>query len=215
MASVDRLLIVTAVPREAEAIGAHAGVMVVTAGVGRTNAACATTEALLAHGPFDAVLSVGVAGTLDPQAVDVGGLVIGRSSIYMEEGLITPEGFSDMRGLGFPLGDFEGNAVPSAGWSFDALSSFGVSGEIATVATCSGTDAHADAVRERTGAIAEAMEGAAVLHAARRQGVAGLEIRAISNTTGDRDRQRWDLTCAFDALSDGIPQMIETLFAEV
>lgn len=206
------MLIVTAVPREAAAIGAHAGVMVVTSGVGRTNAACATTEAILAHGPFDAVLSVGVAGTLDPRVVDVGGIVIGSASIYMEEGLETPAGFSDMRGVGFPLGDFEGNAVPPTPWLFDALMAFGVAGAIATVATCSGRDGLAERVRTRTGAIAEAMEGAAVLHAARRQGVAGLEIRAISNTTGDRDGQRWDLARAFDALSDVMPRMLEVLF---
>jgi futalosine hydrolase len=55
-------------------------------------------------------------------------------------------------------------------------------------------------VRDRTGAVAEAMEGAAVVHAALRAGVPGLEVRAISNTTGDRPTQRWDMPAAFAAL---------------
>jgi futalosine hydrolase len=68
------------------------------------------------------------------------------------------------------------------------------------VATCSGTDAAAHAVRTRTGAMAEAMEGAAVVHAARRAGVPAIEIRSISNTTGDRAKQQWNIAAAFAAL---------------
>ena len=48
--------------------------------------------------------------------------------------------------------------------------------------------------------MAEAMEGAAVVHAARRVGVPAIEIRSISNTTGDRATQRWDIAAAFAAL---------------
>jgi futalosine hydrolase len=76
-------------------------------------------------------------------------------------------------------------------------------GVIATVSTCSGTDARAAAIAQRTGAIAEAMEGAAVALAALRIGGPGfpvLEVRAISNTTGDRPRQRWDLEAGFAGL---------------
>jgi nucleoside phosphorylase len=39
-----------------------------------------------------------------------------------------------------------------------------------------------------------------VVHAALRAGVPGLEVRAISNTTGDRPAQRWDMPAAFAAL---------------
>ena len=68
------------------------------------------------------------------------------------------------------------------------------------MATCSGTDAAARSVAERTRAVAEAMEGAAVVHAARRLRVPAIELRAISNTTGERDGQQWDLPAALDAL---------------
>ena len=75
-------------------------------------------------------------------------------------------------------------------------------GSIATVATCSATDELADEIALRTGSVAEAMEGAAVLHAARVLGVPALELRVISNTTGNRGEQVWDLPRAFEALSD-------------
>jgi futalosine hydrolase len=75
-------------------------------------------------------------------------------------------------------------------------------GPLATVATCSGTDEAARAVARRTDALAEAMEGAAVVHAARRLGVPAIELRAISNMTGDRAAQQWDLSRGLDALGE-------------
>jgi futalosine hydrolase len=120
--------------------------------------------------------------------------------VYVEEGLQTPHGFSDTASMGFPLGDFEGNRVPVEPRLTRFLPGPLHQGPIATVATCSGTDALAAEVERRTGALAEAMEGAAVVHAARRLGIAGGEVRVISNSTGDRDRQRWDMASALSAL---------------
>jgi nucleoside phosphorylase len=76
-----------------------------------------------------------------------------------------------------------------------------VVGRIATVSTCAGTDARAATVARRTGAVAEAMEGAAVAQVASRLGVTFAEVRVISNTTGDRANQRWDMRGALGGLS--------------
>jgi futalosine hydrolase len=206
-----RLLIVTAVPREAEAVGAPDDTDVVVGGVGRTNAAAATTEAIVRKGPFDLVVSTGFAGALPGAGLGLGDVVVASACVYMEEGLLTPDGYADMAGLGFPLGDFEGNRVPVDARAADALASEFASGAIATVATCSGTDDLAAEVVRRTGAVAEAMEGAAVVHAARRLGVAGIEIRAISNTCGDRGRQQWDLGGARRALGEGVARAVRVL----
>jgi futalosine hydrolase len=207
-----RLLIVTAVDAEARAIGAIDSAHVVVAGVGRTNAAAATTEALIqarhrgSSIAFDAVLSAGVAGAL-PQSegrLGIGDCIVASSCIYVEEGLITASGFAGMDSLGFKLGDFDGNSVPVDESMLERLASdFGI-GPIATVATCSGTDAAAAEVARRTGALAEAMEGAAVVHAARRLHVPAIELRSISNTTGDRAHQQWDLSLALRSLSGAV-----------
>lgn len=192
-------LVVVAVEAEARALSGLDGVRVVVAGIGRTNAACATTEAILEARPRT-VISAGVAGALPGSAVEVGDVVIADSCVYAEEGLLTAEGFRDIRAIGFPLGDFEGNRVPVDAGLLATWREAGQVGPIATVATCSGTDALADEIARRTGAIAEAMEGAAVVHAARRLGVPAIEVRAISNRTGERDRQGWDLDRALNAL---------------
>lgn len=186
---------------------------VVVSGVGRTNAAIATTRAILEDGPFDAVLSMGVAGALpgcDPP-LPLGAIVVASESVYHEEGLHAPDGFQDMTELGFPLGSFQGNRVPADPALIDSFKSLGRCGPIATVASCSGTDDSALEVQARSGAIAEAMEGAAVLHTAQHFGLPGIEVRVISNTTGARPKQIWNLEQAFDTLRKSMPAIAECL----
>lgn len=205
---MKRILVIVAVEAERAALGARClaapEVHVVVAGIGRTNAAAATAEALAearaTGAPFAAVISTGIAGALPGSNLALGTVIVADACIYAEEGIALPEGQGDMRVLGFPLGDFEGNHVPVDGALLLAFRALGPACEIATVATCSGTDVAALSVRTRTGAMAEAMEGAAVVHAARRVGVPAIEIRSISNTTGDRATQRWDIAAAFTAL---------------
>src|SRR5262245_26825323 len=195
-----RVLVVCAVAAEAEAIGSPEGALVVAGGVGRVNAAAAATEALVQDGPFDAVLSAGVAGALPGGGLKLGETVVASRCVYVEEGLMSPEGFRDVRALRLRLGAFEGNAVPVDPGLLTRLGQRFRAAPIATVATCSGTDAAAAEVARRSGAAAEAMEGAAVVHAARRLGAPAIELRTISNTTGDRGRQQWDLAGALRAL---------------
>jgi len=207
-----RPLIVVAVEAERDAcdnVDAH----VVVAGIGRTNAAAATTLAAVAHGPFDAVLSVGVAGCLPGGNLSIGDLIAAETCVYAEEGITLESGAQDMRALGFALGDFDGNDVPCDANLCRQIAPVCPLVRIATVASCSGSDAAADSVAERTRCAAEAMEGAAVVHAARRLSIPAIEIRAISNTTGNRDSQQWDLPAALDALREAMPDLLKRLGA--
>lgn len=206
---MTRFLIITSVEAEARAIGGLPGSLVVVAGIGRTNAACATTEAIISRGPFEAVISAGIAGALPGGQLAVGDSLAASACIYVEEGLITTEGFSDMAAIGFPLGDFDGNVVPVDAKLLGRARARGLHiAPIATVATCSGTDAAAAEVARRTGAAAEAMEGAAVVHAARRLKTPAIEIRAISNTTGERSRQQWDIPRALESLAGALQDFL-------
>ncbi len=208
-----RILIVTAVQQEADAIGLSDSAFVVVGGIGRANAAVTTTTAIHDEGPFDVVISAGVAGSLPNGNLSIGDVVVASSSVYTEEGLITPDGFQDMAAMGFSLGDFSGNTVPVDETVLDCLGAIGVTGSIATVATCSGTDEQAALVADRTGCLCEAMEGAAVVHAARLAGLPAIEIRSISNTTGNRADQQWDLALALSNLGDAINAAITVLQA--
>lgn len=171
----------------------------VVSGVGKANAAGAAARSL-DPARHVGVISTGVCGALPGSELGIGDVVLADSSLYSDEGIETPDGFMDCAAMGFPLGPFEGSGVRHGRW----IDAFGVAadrrGTIATVSTCSGTDTAALRVVARTDAIAEAMEGAAVAQAGVRLGVQTAEVRVVSNTTGDRALQEWDLPKALDRL---------------
>ena len=119
----------------------------------------------------------------------------------------THSGSGEQRARDLALGDFPGNVVPVEKDALSLLADHFRCGPIATVATCSGTDEAACQVEQRTGAVAEAMEGAAVVHAAYRLGVGAIELRTISNTTGNRQPQVWKLDDALAALGSAVREM--------
>ena len=176
-----------------------AGVEMVVTGVGKSQAAGAIGWA------FDpdrhaGVLNIGIGGLLPggPAGVDLGSVVLASRSIFADEGGQTPGGFQSIDAMGFPAAGFGEAGMPcEPAWRDALLFISDCSGWAATVSTCSGTDARARAIADRTGAIVENMEGAAVAAALSRLPIAArpgfAEIRIISNITGDRDKQRWDL----------------------
>ncbi|TVQ60944.1 MAG: futalosine hydrolase [Phycisphaerales bacterium] len=185
------------------------GVDLVRTGVGLSNASGAAAR-FADPARHAGLLSVGVAGALPGAPVGIGDVVVGTSGVFADVGLMTPDGFSDQAAMGFPAGEGVaggsawGAALPlDAGWA-RVMAGAGEgrvrTGPIATVSTCSGTDPLAASVAARTGAIAEAMEGAGVALVASRLGLPAGELRIISNTTGDRSRQTWDLPRALAVL---------------
>ena len=198
------LLMVASTEREAEPFRSR-DLPVVVSGVGKVNAAVASTLALSSRSRTIALVSIGLAGSL-PGATPprIGDVVVGEASISAEDGMVTSDGFRTIDEMGFPLvrgvraGRFP--ADPSLLARIRRRLPQAAVGGIATVSSCSGTDEAAAEVVRRTGAVAEAMEGVGVLQTALQLGVPAIEIRAISNTTGRRDAQVWDLDAAIDAL---------------
>ena len=64
-----------------------------------------------------------------------------------------------------------------------------------------------------TGCEVEAMEGFAVLRAAKLTGVPGLEVRAISNEIEEADRGRWYFDEALAALAAALPTLVAAIAA--
>lgn len=190
------------------------GVDLLVTGVGKSNAAGAVAYALAGRS-YTGVLNLGVCGALPADeggegSAGLGDVVLARESIFADEGLITPEGYVDVSRMGFPP---DSGLTPSGamGVKVDDRLREAIGARctwcepIATVSLCSGTDEHAREVRRRSGALCEAMEGAAIGLAVRRAGRAGAafgEIRVVSNTAGDRTCQRWDLAGALERLAE-------------
>jgi len=214
-----RLLVVVAVPAEADAVlrglrdGArpvpvpggelrrseHASgvpVDVLAAGVGPAAAAAAAASVLAGH-RYELVVSAGIAGGFAPRA-PIGSLVVADGIVAADLGAETAEGFQDVTELGF--GTVRHTPPPGAvAVAADALDA-GV-GTVLTVSSVTGSAERAAALISRhPRALAEAMEGFGVAEAAARFGVPVFEIRAVSNPVGPRDRAAWRIGEALGAL---------------
>jgi futalosine hydrolase len=177
-------------------------VWVLLTGIGKANAS-AMVARTLAMSPPKRVINIGIAGALPEGGLEIGDVITASRSIFADEGVDTPNGFLDCRAIGFPIyRNDDGAGLPPDQELRAKLKRLNLTEVgVATVSTCSGRDALATRIRRRTGAAAEAMEGAAVLLACQHACVPAAELRVISNTTGDRDAQVWDIGLALDTLA--------------
>ncbi|PJM95059.1 futalosine hydrolase [Streptomyces sp. CB01373] len=234
--SSPRVLVTTAVPVERDAVArAFAGpgreeplpalpgaalhrlpgppaVDLIAAGVGPALAAAATASALTAAAlggvPYDLVVSAGIAGGFAPHA-PVGSLVVADEITAADLGAETGEGFLPVTELGFGTVT---HRPPEALVRAIAAAVPARTGTVLTVSTVTGTAARADALRARhPGALAEAMEGFGVAEAAAAHRVPVLEVRAVSNPVGPRDRAAWRIGDALAALTEGFGKLAPVL----
>ncbi|MEU0030236.1 futalosine hydrolase [Streptomyces sp. NPDC006335] len=210
-----RILVATAVPVERDAVArAFTGdrVTVLAAGVGPALAAATTATALttaaLQGTPYGLVVSAGIAGGFLPHA-PVGSLVVADEITAADLGAETAKGFVPVTELGFGAVTHR----PPAALVRAAVAATGArAGAVLTVSTVTGTAARAAALRARhPTALAEAMEGFGVAEAAGAHGVPVLEIRAVSNPVGPRDRAAWRIGDALAALTEAFGKLTPLL----
>lgn len=114
-------------------------------------------------------------------------------------GAEAPEGFLPVTELGFGT---VSHRPPKSLVREAAAVTAALVGTVLTVSTVTGSAARAAELRARhPRALAEAMEGFGVAEAAAAHGVPVLEIRAVSNPVGPRDRAAWRIGDALAALT--------------
>ena len=165
-------------------------------GVGPVNAAHAVTLSIVQHKP-QAIVVCGIGGAYPSSGLNIGDVVAADVEIYGDLGAQSPEGFLDMRALGFPVVDGAAsplfNELPMQLFPTNRRVNF------VTVSTCSGTDADARHLEARTSGAVENMEGAAVAHVAHLHQISVGEIRGISNIVTTRDKTAWKVKEAAEA----------------
>lgn len=172
----------------------------VLTGIGKSNAAGAVARHVRPEHRL--IVSVGIAGVFPPREFRAGERVLASESVFADEGVETGATFLSTAQIGFAMPGVGELALRPTQEIIALLRPLvdGV-GVIATVSTCAGTDARSRDVVARSGATCEAMEGAAVGLVAQRLGAMFAEVRVISNTTGERSRQRWDIRSALESIS--------------
>lgn len=163
-------------------------------GVGRASTAFHLARLLLARP--QAVLQFGVAGAF-PGGPPLGGVALATEDVYADLGVITEERWLPAEALGIPLLErgqtryydaFPCAAEPTAA----AAATLDVpTGRFVTVETVTGSAARASELALRHRPVAESMEGAAAAHACALDGVPFVQLRAMSNVVGPRDRATW------------------------
>ncbi|MFJ3807350.1 futalosine hydrolase [Streptomyces sp. NPDC090073] len=221
------MLVATAVPAERDAVArafsgpaedvrlpgallrrTGAGSDLLAAGVGPALAAASTAGALTAAAldgrPYGLVVSAGIGGGFPP-AAPLGSLVVADAITAADLGAETADGFLPVTELGF------GTVTHRPPESLVRVVSRALgapAGTVLTVSTVTGTAARAAELRARhPRALAEGMEGFGVAEAAAAHGVPVLEIRAVSNPVGPRDRAAWRIGDALAALTEAFGKL--------
>ncbi|MDE2729110.1 MAG: futalosine hydrolase [Gemmatimonadota bacterium] len=214
-------------------------VLLIEGGVGQVNTAVALTLALTRHDPA-AILQFGVGGAYVRSGLEVGDLAIATEEYYGDTGVLTPEGWMDLEGMGFPMLPVRTGAQEQAGQAgqtpgkplynripldvprterisrclegrLEGRSSHQVAtGPFVTVQQCSGVQAAGDTLAARYGGICENMEGAAAAHVAKANDIPFVEIRGISNRVVDRDLSQWDLPLAIRRCQRAVELIVES-----
>ncbi|MFD0148484.1 futalosine hydrolase [Streptomyces sp. NPDC127132] len=166
--------------------------------------------------PYDLVVSAGIAGGFAPHA-PIGTVVVSEAIVAADLGAETPDGYLAVEELGF------GRSVHPVPHSLTgplaaALRAAGRPHTVAPVLTVSTVTGTAGRTAELAGrhpaAAAEAMEGFGVAEAAAAYGVPVVEIRAVSNAVGPRDRSAWRIGEALDSLRQAFRALGPTLSVE-
>lgn len=174
---------------------------VVLLGTGKAAAAAALGRVLVERAPTQVVV-FGVAGAYPGSGLSVGDVCLVGEDRLADDGVLDERGFRDLAAmeLGDP-GPFRADVEATT--QVAGLLGVPIVGG-ATVSTCSATDTASAELAARTGADVETMEGAAIGLACAAASVPWVQLRAISNMTGNRESAGWDFERAIDRLHSAV-----------
>lgn len=201
----SRVLVVTSVEAERDAVWrglqADGRFTVIIGGVGPMSAAARTARELASQ-PYDLVVCAGICGGFVGRA-DVGSIVVASEIICADLGAETPDGYMSVDELGFGSARI-GVALELSQSLTKAVNNAGhaaICAPVLTLSTVTGTQQTTEALLARVPtAAAEAMEGFGVATAAQIFGLPVVEMRAVSNAIGPRDKSAWRIKDALIAL---------------
>ena len=191
-------------------------------GIGKAAAAAASIS-LLNNCQPEALWLFGCGGAYLGSGLTIGDIALADSEIFSDEGVATANGFRDLASMRIPMRQtaepifniwpvnqkLHDWAQPYLAEHAEITDTTLSSGPFATVSTCTGTTTKAEEIENRTGAICENMEGAAVALACQQLSVPLLEVRGISNLVEDRDTSRWDLAAGMAAAQKAIMALLQ------
>lgn len=178
-------------------------------GLGKANAAMTLAAYLEAQPQVRQVLLVGIAGAYPGSGLGVGDVALAAQEIQADLGTA-----GGLEALGRPALEVDGrrlfNHLPADPlWTARLHAQTGLLPRpFLTRDAVSETLEEAAELERRWGAAVENMEGAAVAQTALWFGVPWAEVRAVSNPAGVRDKTRWDVPAALEALAKALEPLL-------
>ena len=184
-------------------------------GIGQVSMAIQLTRLLSEHKPM-AILLSGCGGSYPDSGLKIGDLALATEEIFGDFGVATTDKFIPLKQLDLPQNPQLAPVVQQSlplnadllSWAQEILPD-AICGLFVTVNCCSGTTDLSTELQQRTGGICENMEGAAVAQVCAEFDLPLLELRGISNPTGTRDPQQWDIARATEVAQLGILELLE------
>jgi futalosine hydrolase len=204
------ILIVVATP--AEAVNHSDKIDVLVTGPGIAATTYHLTRALQLQN-YRLIINLGICGSLDSE-IEPGSLVRITSDRFADFGAEDDNDFLPASKIGlldpdqypFRKGVLTPPSIPEIGILNTVPARSGI-----TVQKATGSSYSASWARSNFGPVMESMEGAAVFYCAMMENMKCLQIRAVSNRVEKRDRDRWKITEALDALKSFQEQLISEI----
>lgn len=161
----------------------------------------------------DLVIQAGLAGSFDPLQYPIGSLVVVGKEWVADLGVKEKGKFRDLFGLGlikpnqFP---FKKGCLINP--ELKRLKEVGlpvVNGVSVNAITHSPSITREYITRYKPAV--ESMEGAALHYTCLMEGLPFIQLRAVSNKVGDRNKQKWDIPGAVDRLNKGLLYLIQSI----
>lgn len=207
-----RILLAAATPFEIKTLTERlpADVRPVITGVGLVSTTYHLQKAIAAHKP-GLVIQAGIAGCFDPRYA-LGGLVAVSEEVIADLGVEENGRFRDLADLGL-LAPGEDGRLPNP-----HLSKFTFPWPAGPGISVSEITTRPDRIRWYTdhyAPVVESMEGAALHYVCLQERVPFLQVRALSNYIGERDKSRWQIGPALAALHEGLTLLLDTLTPDI
>lgn len=181
-------------------------------GIGMLAASFALTKLAIEDKP-DLIIQVGIAGTFD-QNLPLGSVVTINEETIGDLGVEEEGKWKDLFDLKLEKSSyhpFEKRKLPNQ-WlgKYNLLGLKEVSG--ITVNEISTNTERIQKLIKKYNPIIESMEGAALHYIARESNIPFIQIRAVSNYIGERNKANWEMKLAIDNLNQTLLQYIDRLY---
>lgn len=181
-------------------------------GVGMLASAVSLTQAILTEKP-DLVIQVGIAGCFDTN-LPLGTVVVVNNEQLGDTGVLEDGKWKDIFDLKLEKSSYhpyEKRKLPNPWLKQYNLLQLPEVDAITINRITTGTDEIAR-LQKKYAPVIESMEGAALHYVCRETQTPFLQIRAISNYIGERDKSKWLIGESIGALNQTILQLLEKLY---